>query len=91
MAKRGTRSPGPGQREELLATLKARFEGNMHRHEGLQWDRVRARLEGEADRLWSLSEMERTGGAPDVVGLDKDTGEYLIIDCSRESPADHSA
>ncbi len=77
---------GPGQREELLETLKARFEQNMNRHEGLQWTEVRARLEAQPDSLWSLSEMERTGGEPDVVGEDNKTGEYLFYDCSSESP-----
>lgn len=88
MAKKGTqKSLGAKQREELLETLKARFEGNMHRHEGLQWTSVRARLEAEPDKLWSLGELERTGGEPDVVGHDKKTGEYLFNDCSAESPA----
>lgn len=86
MANKSTRNLGPGQGEELLATMRARFEDNMHRHEGLQWEKVRARLEGEPDRLWSLGEMERTGGEPDVVGQDKETGEYLFFDCSPESP-----
>jgi hypothetical protein len=75
-----------GQREELLKTLKARFETYLHRHEGLAWAKVQARLEADADRLWSLSEMERTGGEPDVVGLDKKTREYIFWDCSAESP-----
>lgn len=75
------------QREELLKTLQARFEKNMHRHEGLKWAKVEARLEANADKLWSLGEMERTGGEPDVVGHDKKTGEYVFFDCSAESPA----
>jgi hypothetical protein len=86
MAKKGTKSLGPSQREELLATIKVRFEANMHRHKGLEWEKVRARLEGEPDKLWSLSEMERSGGEPDVIGQDKSTSEYLFFDCSPESP-----
>ena len=74
------------QREELLKTLKARFEKNMNRHVGLEWARVQAKLEGNAEKLWSLNEMERTGGEPDVVGHDKKTGEYVFHDCSAESP-----
>jgi hypothetical protein len=76
------------QREELLRALKARFEKNMNRHEGLEWAKVKARLETNAEKLWSLSEMERTGGEPDVVGYDKRTGEYIVYDCSAESPND---
>ena len=76
----------PGQREELLRTLKARFEKNMNRHKGLAWAKVQARLEANAGKLWSLNEMERTGGEPDVVGYDKKTGEYIFFDCSAESP-----
>jgi hypothetical protein len=74
------------QREELLGTLKARFEKNMGRHEGLEWANVQAKLEADPEKLWSLNEMERTGGEPDVVGYDKETGEYLFFDCSAESP-----
>lgn len=74
------------QREELLNTLKARFEKNMNRHPGLEWAKVQARLEANTEKLWSLSEMERTGGEPDVVGHDKKTGEYIFCDCSAESP-----
>jgi len=74
------------QREETLNALKARFESNMNRHTGLEWDKVRARLETNVEKLWSLSEMERTGGEPDVVGHDKKTGEYIFYDCSAESP-----
>jgi hypothetical protein len=76
----------PQQREELLATLKARFEKNMNRHKGLDWAKVHAKLEANPDKLWALSEMERTGGEPDVVGFDKKTGEYSFYDCSAESP-----
>jgi uncharacterized protein DUF4256 len=76
----------PKQREELLRALKARFEKNMNRHKSLEWAKVQARLEANAEKLWSLSEMERTGGEPDVVGHDKRTGEYIFYDCSEESP-----
>lgn len=76
----------PKQRDELLRGLKARFERNMNRHTGLDWDRVCARLEANAEKLWSLNEMERTGGEPDVVGHDARTGEYIFYDCSAESP-----
>jgi hypothetical protein len=74
------------QREELLHTLKARFEKNMNRHKDLEWAKVQAKLENEIGKLWSLNEMERTGGEPDVVGYDKKTGEYIFYDCSAESP-----
>jgi hypothetical protein len=73
-------------REELLTTLKARFEKNMNRHEGLEWDKVQAKLEENPEKLWSLNEMERTEGEPDVVGLDETTDEYIFYDCSKESP-----
>src|SRR5438309_7095422 len=76
----------PEQREDLLRALKARFEKNMSRHKGLEWAKVRAKLESDTEKLWSLSEMERTGGEPDVVGHDKKTGEYIFYDCSAESP-----
>ncbi len=74
------------QCEELLRTLKARFEKNMNRHKGLEWAKVKAKLEANNKKLWSLNEMERTGGEPDVVGHDKKTGEYIFYDCSAESP-----
>ena len=74
------------QREELLSALKARFEKNMSRHKGLEWVKVQAKLEANTEKLWSLSEMERTGGEPDVVGHDEETDEYLFYDCSAESP-----
>lgn len=74
------------QGEELLGVLKTRFEQNAHRHEGLAWSRVQARLEASPQKLWSLGEMERTGGEPDVVGHDQKTGEYIFHDCSAESP-----
>jgi hypothetical protein len=76
----------PGQREELLRALKARFENNVNRHEGLEWAKVQAKLEANVEKLWSLNEMERTGGEPDVVGQDKRTGDYIFFDCSAESP-----
>jgi hypothetical protein len=74
------------QRDELLKALKARFEKNMSRHKGLEWAQVQAKLEAHTEKLWSLNEMERTGGEPDVVGHDKKTGEYIFYDCSAESP-----
>ena len=74
------------QREELLSTLKARFEQNMNRHKGIEWAKVQAKLEANTDKLRSLNEMESTGGEPDVVGHDKKTGEYIFYDCSAESP-----
>lgn len=83
---RRTKELSPAQREELLRTLQARFEKNMNRHKGLEWARVQARLEAAAEKLWSLAEMERTGGEPDVVGHDKKTGEYIFFDCSEQSP-----
>ena len=76
----------PKQGEELLRALKARFEKNMNRHEGLEWAKVKTRLEANTEKLWSLNEMERTGGEPDVVGHDKKTGEYIFFDCSAETP-----
>jgi len=80
------RNLSPAQREELLGVLKARFEKNMGRHKGLDWSKVQAKLEANTEKLWSLNEMERTGGEPDVVGHDKKTGEYVFYDCSIESP-----
>ncbi len=74
------------QRVELLKTWKARFEKNMNRHKGLEWANAQARLEANPEKLWSINEMERTGGEPDVVGQDKKTGEYIFYDCSAESP-----
>ena len=74
------------QREEILEALKSRFQRNMNRHRDLEWDKVQAKLEGNADKLWSLREMERTGGEPDVVGHDQKTGEYIFYDCSAETP-----
>ncbi|ASA25795.1 DUF4256 domain-containing protein [Paenibacillus donghaensis] len=74
------------QQEALLGVLKARFEKNMNRHEGLEWAKVKLRLEANKGKLWSVHEMERTGGEPDVVGYDEESGEYIVYDCSAESP-----
>jgi hypothetical protein len=74
------------QRDELLRTLKERFEKNMDRHKGLEWAEVQSKLEANPEKLWSLNEMERTGGEPDIVGHDKKTGEYIFYDCSPQSP-----
>jgi hypothetical protein len=78
----------PQQRDELLRVLKTRFEKNMKRHKGLEWSKVQAKLEDNIEKLWSLNEMEKTGGEPDVVGYDKKTDEYIFYDCSAESPKD---
>jgi len=88
MPKTGT-SKGQGAKAsgDLLETLRARFEANMHRHEGVQWEKVRARLQAKPDKLRALGELDKTGGEPDVVGLDPKTGEYLFCDCSAETPA----
>jgi hypothetical protein len=85
--KNGNEKLSAAQRDELVKTLKARFEKNMNRHKGLEWSKIQAKLEGAGAKLWSLNEMERTGGEPDVVGFDKKTGEYIFYDCSAESPA----
>jgi Protein of unknown function (DUF4256) len=82
----GMASLSPKQREELLRALKTRFEKNISRHRGLEWAKVQAKLEAHSEKLWSLHEMERTGGEPDVIGHDKKTGEYIFYDCSAESP-----
>jgi hypothetical protein len=74
------------QREELLTTLRTRFEKNMNRHKGVEWARVQSKLEGSPEKLWSLNEMETTGGEPDVVEFDKKTGEYVFYDCSTQTP-----
>jgi hypothetical protein len=81
-----SRNLQPEQAEELLATLGARFRKHMERHEGIEWQDVQARLEAHPDKLWSLHEMERTGGEPDVIGYDEQTGKYIFVDCSAESP-----
>ncbi|MBZ5856832.1 DUF4256 domain-containing protein [Flavihumibacter profundi] len=86
MAKSIKNDLSPGQREELFRILKARFEKNMNRHKGLEWGKIQAKLEANTEKIWSLSEMERTGGEPDVVGQDTKTGEYIFYDCSAESP-----
>lgn len=75
-----------GQRQALLGTLKTRFEKNLDRHQGLEWSTIQAKLKANAERLWSLNEMERTGGEPDVVSHDKKTGEFIFYDCSVQSP-----
>ncbi len=75
------------QRDGLLKTLKSRFEKNVARHKGLAWARVKTKLEASAGKLWSLNEMETTGGEPDVVGQDKKTGEYVFVDCSAQTPS----
>lgn len=76
----------PDQRQALLQVLKSRFEKNMNRHAGLEWAKVQTKLEANTEKLWSLDEMEMSGGEPDVIGFDKNTGEYLFFDCSAESP-----
>ena len=78
----------PKQRDELLRILKDRFEKNMHRHKSLSWDKVQEKLAANGSKLWSLNEMENTGGEPDVVGYDKKSGEFIFYDCSRETPKD---
>src|SRR5215831_8924333 len=83
---RNKRELSSGPREELLVELRVRFEKNMNRHKGLEWAKVQAKLEANTEKLWSLNEMERTGGEPDVVCHDKKTGEYIFCDCSAESP-----
>ena len=86
MAKTATKELTKQQREELLNLLKTRFEKNMKRHKGVEWNKVQARLEANPEKLWSLNEMENTGGEPDVVGHDKKSGDYIFYDCSAESP-----
>ncbi len=82
----GKRGLAPEQREEILRTLKARFEKNMNRHNGLEWAKIQAKLENNTEKLWALNEMERTGGEPDVIVHDKKAGVYIFYDCSGESP-----
>ena len=84
--KNGKKKLSSDQQDEILGKLKTRFEKNMDRHTGLEWVAIRAKLEADTEKLWSLNEMERTGGEPDVVGQDIETGEYIIYDCSEESP-----
>lgn len=76
----------PAQQKELLETVKARFEQNRNRHEEIEWNQVQTALEANEEKLWSLNEMEKTGGEPDVIAFDKETGEYIFYDCSPESP-----
>ena len=76
----------PKQCEELIKTLKNRFDKNMNRHEGIEWDKVQVKLNANPEKLWSLNEMERTGGEPDIIGIDIITGDYIFYDCSEESP-----
>ena len=83
-----TKSLPEKDRAQLFKTLKTRFEKNMNRHKGLDWENVQARLETKAEKLWSLNEMEKTGGEPDVIGHDKKTGEYIFFDCSAQTPND---
>ena len=82
-----TKQLSAAKREELVGLLKARFEKNIDRHKGLEWEKVKAKLETGTEKLWSLSEMERTGGEPDLVGHDDNTNEYIFFDCSAESPS----
>jgi len=84
--KKNKKQLSPEQRQELLGALKARFEKNTNCHKGLEWANAQAKLEANTEKLWSINEMERTGGEPDVVGLDAKTGEYIFYDCSAESP-----
>lgn len=86
MTRKSAKTPGTGQHEQLLTTLQERFAANMHRHDGLEWDDLRQRLERSPDKLATLVEMERTGGEPDVIGRDAKTGEYIFVDCSADSP-----
>jgi hypothetical protein len=86
MINKNERALSPEQQEELLGILKARFTKNMGRHKGLEWAKVQAKLEANAEKLWSLGEMERTGGEPDVIGYDQETDEYVFYDCAAESP-----
>ena len=86
MSKHPTQKLPAGQQKELLNTLKARFEKNVKRHEGLSWEKIVAKLEANPGKLWSLNEMETTGGEPDVVAFDNKTGDYIFFDCAAESP-----
>lgn len=86
MSKTNKKKLSPGESEELLQTLKARFEKNINRHKGMEWAKVQSKLEINPEKLWRLNEMERTGGEPDIVDYDKKTGEYIFYDCSAESP-----
>ena len=88
MTKSNKKEVSSDQREELFTALKSRFEKNMNRHQDLEWAKVQVRLEANTEKLWSLNEMESTGGEPDVVGQDQETGEYVFYDCSAETPKD---
>jgi len=88
MAKSNKKKLSPEQTKELLNVLKDRFEKNMNRHKGIEWTKVQAKLQANPGKLWSLDDMEITGGEPDIVGYDKKTGEYIFYDCSPESPKD---
>src|SRR5437867_1254872 len=87
MTKKNKKDLSPQQRETLLRALHHRFEKNLHRHKGLEWSKVQARIKADKEKLWSLNEMEKTGGEPDVVGQDEKTGEFIFYDCSEQSPA----
>ena len=87
MAKEMNKELSSKQRDEIIKVLKSRFEKNMHRHQDLEWCKLESKLLGDADKIWSLNEMENTGGEPDVVGFDKEHNEYIFYDCSAESPA----
>jgi len=87
MAKGTKKELSAKQREELLSTLKGRFEKNINRHKGLEWTKIQVKLDANPDKLWSLNEMENTGGEPDVVAFDKKSGEFVFFDCSAESPS----
>src|SRR6476469_4116621 len=88
MALRAKKELSTKECEALLKELKTRYEKNMNRHQGVEWANIQAKLEADVEKLWSLHEMERTGGEPDVVGEDKKTGAYIFYDCSAESPKD---
>jgi hypothetical protein len=88
MGKATTKKLATQQRDELLSIVKARFENNVNRHKGIEWSLVQTKLEANPEKLWSLNEMEKTGGEPDVTGYDKKNGEYIFYDCSAESPKD---
>ena len=83
---KNTKELSPDQGKELIEILKYRFEKNRSRHKGMEWDKIQAKLEENIEKMWSLNEMEKSGGEPDVIGSDGDTGEYVFCDCSAESP-----
>lgn len=87
MAKKSAHQLSPAERTELLDTLRVRFEKNMKRHKGIEWTGVLARIKASPEKLWSIHEMEITGGEPDVIGYDRNTGEYIVVDCAAESPS----